>query len=44
MIYNMKELLAVADENHFAIPAFNVSNYATIYSKQHGKTCLAKLE
>lgn len=28
MLYNMKELLAVADENGFAVPAFNISSYA----------------
>ena len=28
MIYNMKELLEVADRNNFAVPAFNVSDYA----------------
>lgn len=28
MLVNMKELLAVADEHHFAIPAFNISDYA----------------
>lgn len=28
MLYNMKELLTVADENNFAIPAFNISSYA----------------
>ncbi len=28
MIYNMKELLSVADRYHFAIPAFNISSYA----------------
>lgn len=28
MIYNMKELLKVADENGFAVPAFNISSYA----------------
>lgn len=28
MILNMKELLIVADENNFAIPAFNVSNWS----------------
>jgi fructose-bisphosphate aldolase class II len=27
MLYNMKELLAVANENFFAVPAFNVSDY-----------------
>lgn len=28
MLLNMKELLAVADEHHFAVPAFNISSYA----------------
>lgn len=28
MLMNMKDLLAVANENNFAIPAFNVSHYA----------------
>lgn len=28
MLYNMKELLKVADENGFAVPAFNISSYA----------------
>ena len=28
MLYNMKELLSVADENSFAVPAFNISSYA----------------
>lgn len=28
MLMNMKELLAVANENHFAVPAFNISDYA----------------
>ncbi len=28
MLYNMKELLAVADKNNFAVPAFNISSYA----------------
>ncbi len=28
MLMNMKELLAVAKEHNFAIPAFNISNYA----------------
>ena len=27
MLMNMKELLAVANENHFAVPAFNISDY-----------------
>ena len=30
MLVNMKELLKVADENHFAIPAFNISNHAML--------------
>ncbi len=28
MLMNMKELLAVANQHNFAIPAFNISNYA----------------
>jgi len=28
MLVNMKELLAIAEVNHFAVPAFNISNYA----------------
>lgn len=28
MLYNMKDLLAVANEHHFAVPAFNISSYA----------------
>lgn len=28
MLTNMKELLAVANKNNFAVPAFNISNYA----------------
>lgn len=28
MLLNMKELLAVANENNFAVPAFNISSYA----------------
>ncbi len=28
MLVNMKELLAVADQNNFAVPAFNISSYA----------------
>lgn len=28
MLMNMKELLTVADENNFAVPAFNISSYA----------------
>ncbi|MDC7287253.1 class II fructose-bisphosphate aldolase [Blautia schinkii] len=28
MLYNMKEILAAADQNGFAVPAFNISNYA----------------
>ena len=28
MLLNMNELLTVADENGFAIPAFNISSYA----------------
>ena len=27
MLMNMKELLAVANENNFAVPAFNISDY-----------------
>ena len=27
MLLNMKELLAVANENNFAVPAFNISDY-----------------
>ena len=27
MLMNMKELLAVANENHFVVPAFNISDY-----------------
>ena len=27
MLMNMKELLAVANENYFAVPAFNISDY-----------------
>ncbi len=27
MLLNMKEILAVAKENHFAIPAFNISSW-----------------
>ena len=28
MLYNMREILAVADDNGFAVPAFNISSYA----------------
>ena len=28
MLVNMKELLLTADKNGFAVPAFNISNYA----------------
>lgn len=28
MILNMKELLTIADQYHFAVPAFNISSYA----------------
>ncbi|MHC1770437.1 MAG: ketose-bisphosphate aldolase [Flexilinea sp.] len=28
MLMNMKDLLAVANENYFAVPAFNISDYA----------------
>ena len=28
MLMNMKELLAVANENNFAVPAFNISDYS----------------
>lgn len=28
MLLNMKELLEVADKNKFAIPAFNIADYA----------------
>lgn len=28
MLLNMKDLLSVANENHFAVPAFNISDYA----------------
>ena len=28
MLVNMNELLSVADENRFAVPAFNISSYA----------------
>lgn len=28
MLVNMNELLSVADEGHFAVPAFNISSYA----------------
>lgn len=28
MLYNMKEILKVADINNFAVPAFNISDYA----------------
>lgn len=28
MLVNMKELLAAADRNDFAVPAFNISSYA----------------
>lgn len=28
MLYNMKEILTAADENGFAVPAFNISSYA----------------
>ncbi|MCI1722388.1 MAG: ketose-bisphosphate aldolase [Lachnospiraceae bacterium] len=28
MLYNMKDLLAVANKNNFAVPAFNISSYA----------------
>ena len=28
MLLNMKELLAAANENNFAVPAFNISSYA----------------
>ncbi|WP_130838244.1 class II fructose-bisphosphate aldolase [Lachnoclostridium sp. Marseille-P6806] len=28
MLLNMKELLEVADKNHFAVPAFNIADYA----------------
>ena len=28
MLMNMKDLLTVARENHFAVPAFNISDYA----------------
>ena len=28
MLLNMHELLRVADEGHFAVPAFNISSYA----------------
>lgn len=28
MLYNMKELLKVADKNNFAVPAWNISDYA----------------
>ena len=28
MLMNMKDLLKVANENNFAIPAFNVSDYS----------------
>ena len=27
MLMNMKQLLAVANENNFAVPAFNISDY-----------------
>ncbi len=27
MLMNMKELLAVANKNNFAVPAFNISDY-----------------
>ena len=27
MLMNMKELLDVANENNFAVPAFNISDY-----------------
>ena len=27
MLMNMKELLAVANEHNFAVPAFNISDY-----------------
>ena len=27
MLLNMKEMLKIADENHFAVPAFNISSY-----------------
>ncbi|HCD42537.1 MAG TPA: ketose-bisphosphate aldolase [Lachnoclostridium sp.] len=30
MLLNMKELLAVANENNFAVPAFNISSYAML--------------
>lgn len=28
MLFNLKQLLAAAEENHFAVPAFNISSYA----------------
>ncbi len=30
MLMNMKELLKIADENKFAVPAFNISDYAML--------------